>query len=734
MAHRKWKIAAVLLTIIAGGGMVMIAGNSPAAQQASAQRAAAQNAKSRDKALGTSMTGRILDEQGQPIATALVSVQLLKQGEIVSAKENQIQAWRVQTGADGAYTIRGIEASGKAMYLEVSARGFINSPRFHIGPREFERRRTSGKFNDIRLRPGELVTGRCLGRDGKPAKATLQSCSIAVGQSFSTHFWSGKTADDGRFELMVPKGHMTELLIYPAKWAIQRVLLREGTPQLGNIRLQPGTRVTGRVVSEQGQPLPGCVVAVYGTDAGSLKDVSFSVATAIKTNSDGRFELTPLPKGEYKIWLPRSFQWGGQGESLVTDQPQAVTLPRLHKLDGTKEVLDITIPTVPTVRLSGKVIGPDGKPRKGARVWVSGTVAREQTHTQLGDTQTDEDGKYIVNNIPKGFRKVCVMVFASSDKGILYPRPMKHVKATVPPNSEIVTLQERLDKHLDNLDFELYAIAPAKTETPEVRAVSALEEEYWQAQTDFYKTVQAAKTDQEKSKLYKEKQPSRLFAGRFLKLAEQNRAHPDAAIKALTWIVVNTNPVGNEDEELVKVHRRAMDRIVGDYARSDKIDTIIKTMPRCYSPQAETLLRTVLKESPHRTMQAQAAMALAKLLKNRAQWVEFLTKSKKQPAAKEITVPNVIAKLTPADASKMNKEAEQLFELVATKYPNVEYYSTDSGKVMLGAAAKSALFEIRFLTIGKVAPDIEGEDIDGRKFKLSDYRGKVVVLDFWGHW
>ena len=36
--------------------------------------------------------------------------------------------------------------------------------------------------------------------------------------------------------------------------------------------------------------------------------------------------------------------------------------------------------------------------------------------------------------------------------------------------------------------------------------------------------------------------------------------------------------------------------------------------------------------------------------------------------------------------------------------------------------------------IGHEAPDIEGEDLDGNKFKLSDYRGKVVVLDFWGHW
>jgi thiol-disulfide isomerase/thioredoxin len=34
--------------------------------------------------------------------------------------------------------------------------------------------------------------------------------------------------------------------------------------------------------------------------------------------------------------------------------------------------------------------------------------------------------------------------------------------------------------------------------------------------------------------------------------------------------------------------------------------------------------------------------------------------------------------------------------------------------------------------IGQVAPEIDGEDLDGVRFKLSDYRGKVVLLDFWG--
>ncbi len=36
--------------------------------------------------------------------------------------------------------------------------------------------------------------------------------------------------------------------------------------------------------------------------------------------------------------------------------------------------------------------------------------------------------------------------------------------------------------------------------------------------------------------------------------------------------------------------------------------------------------------------------------------------------------------------------------------------------------------------VGQLAPEIEGQDLDGRKFKLSDYRGRVVLLDFWGNW
>ncbi len=36
--------------------------------------------------------------------------------------------------------------------------------------------------------------------------------------------------------------------------------------------------------------------------------------------------------------------------------------------------------------------------------------------------------------------------------------------------------------------------------------------------------------------------------------------------------------------------------------------------------------------------------------------------------------------------------------------------------------------------VGKAAPEIEGTDIQGQRLTLSSYRGKVVLIDFWGDW
>jgi cytochrome oxidase Cu insertion factor (SCO1/SenC/PrrC family) len=50
------------------------------------------------------------------------------------------------------------------------------------------------------------------------------------------------------------------------------------------------------------------------------------------------------------------------------------------------------------------------------------------------------------------------------------------------------------------------------------------------------------------------------------------------------------------------------------------------------------------------------------------------------------------------------------------------------------AKADQEIKEALRFEVGSVPPEINGVDMDGVPFKLSDYRGKVVLLDFWGFW
>jgi hypothetical protein len=65
---------------------------------------------------------------------------------------------------------------------------------------------------------------------------------------------------------------------------------------------------------------------------------------------------------------------------------------------------------------------------------------------------------------------------------------------------------------------------------------------------------------------------------------------------------------------------------------------------------------------------------------------------------------------------------------------NAEHANLEVRGRRVAAMMKATLEAKEKLAIGKSAPEIIGKDVDGKEMKLSDYNGKIVVLDFWGDW
>ncbi|MFT5081954.1 MAG: hypothetical protein ACI84E_002622 [Planctomycetota bacterium] len=75
---------------------------------------------------------------------------------------------------------------------------------------------------------------------------------------------------------------------------------------------------------------------------------------------------------------------------------------------------------------------------------------------------------------------------------------------------------------------------------------------------------------------------------------------------------------------------------------------------------------------------------------------------------------------------KSDEYAKARFELMSA------IDKADDDRMRSEIANKLRVREV--FSLGMVAPDIEGIDLDGAAFKLSDYKGKIVFLDFWGDW
>jgi hypothetical protein len=219
------------------------------------------------------------------------------------------------------------------------------------------------------------------------------------------------------------------------------------------------------------------------------------------------------------------------------------------------------------------------------------------------------------------------------------------------------------------------------------------------------------------------------LAQKFVELAEKNPKDPvalDALMQAVSQVNGTPWPVELVGQD--KARARAFALLQRDHIRSDKLGPLCQRIAFGFCKEYETFLRQVLEMNPHRQVQGLACLGLAHFLSNRLQRLDLV---KQQPKlAKEFADlfgKEYLQDLLRQDRTRAAREAEAFFERAAKQYGDVKI--PDGGTV--GEKAKAELFEIRHLSVGKEAPDIAGEDQDGKRFKLSDYRGKVVLLDFW---
>jgi hypothetical protein len=219
------------------------------------------------------------------------------------------------------------------------------------------------------------------------------------------------------------------------------------------------------------------------------------------------------------------------------------------------------------------------------------------------------------------------------------------------------------------------------------------------------------------------------LAVRFVELAEKNAKDPIAldCLMQAVW-QVNGTPWPVELVGQDSATPRALTLLLRDHIQSDKLGTVCQRVCFGFHKEYETFLRTVLEMSPHRDVQAVACIGMAHFLNNRMQRIDLVNE---QPElAKEfedLFGREYLKELQRQDGARAIAQAESLFEQAVEKYGDVKFPDGTT----VGEKAKAELFESRHLRVGKQAPEIEGEDQDGVRFKLSDYRGKVVLLDFW---
>jgi thiol-disulfide isomerase/thioredoxin len=261
--------------------------------------------------------------------------------------------------------------------------------------------------------------------------------------------------------------------------------------------------------------------------------------------------------------------------------------------------------------------------------------------------------------------------------------------------------------------------------------VQSLDRDWERHQGKFRHDYEAASTDDDRMKIQSQFEESLHALGKQALSVVSDRPKEPAAIDALLWLT--RRGLSPESSEAWKI-------LVSDHLTSDRL------VPACMATRrdvvantvlAERFLREVIAHTPHREVRGHATFALANFLNFQAEALEGYERNPRDSWLPKMTRENRAA-VVARRPDDLFREAERLFEAVAARFAELR----DHRNRPLGELARGELYEMHHLGIEKVltgierklAPDINGEDADGRPFRLSEYRGKVVVLTFSGNW
>jgi AhpC/TSA family len=190
---------------------------------------------------------------------------------------------------------------------------------------------------------------------------------------------------------------------------------------------------------------------------------------------------------------------------------------------------------------------------------------------------------------------------------------------------------------------------------------------------------------------------------RYIALAKEFPADPAALDALATALQPNYGIVLSDD--LIAIVRK-------HHLNSPKLAGLLSAVARNQSPGAGNLLKAIAAEATDAKVKGMATFAAVNY------GLERLT--------------GYTSQATKADYAKLRPELERQIDQIATEFADVVFNGV---KLSAGIdPLRERLKKADSLLIGTAAPEIAAADIDGKEFKLSDYRGKVVMLDFWGDW